>query len=166
MNAYSLLQVKSLKTLTGRKATKYINIYNISYLIFLSHWWVCTITLFKTLNSVFWQQKHSTKRKDSFFEIQPKSEFLRSTILSRKTHIHFYERSEVQPGVCRLGHEEKEEGVQARVKAAQTHGCFKVHVEAVCSSQEQQHVVGEVQDPGGGEAQQEDDKHQRAGLDI
>lgn len=75
-----------------------------------------------------------------------------SSILNRNAHAHFYERFEVQRGACRLGHEEKEEGVQTSMKAAQTHGCFEVHVEAVCSIQEQLHVVEEVQDSGGSEA--------------
>lgn len=100
---------------------------------------------FLTLIQYSYLQKHSTiHSKDSLFEIQPKSESSKSIVLSRKTHAHFYERCEVQPGASRLGHEEKEEGVQTSMKAAQTHGCFKVHVEAVCSIPEQLHVVGEV----------------------
>lgn len=117
--------------------------------------------------SVLSQQKHSTAHsQDLLFEIQPKSGSSRSIVLNRKTHAHFDESPEVQPGACRLGHEEKEEGVQTSMEAAQTHGCFKVHVEAVCSAQEQLHVVGEDEDSSGSEAHQEDDKHQRAGLDV
>lgn len=70
-------------------------------------------------NNIFYQRKHSTiHKKDSLFEIQPKSESLRSIVLNRKTHTHFYERPEVQPGACGVGHEEEEEGVQTSMKAA------------------------------------------------
>lgn len=41
-----------------------------------------------------------------------------------------------------------------------------MHVEAVCSTQEQLRVVEEVQDSSRSEAHQEDDEHQRAGLDV
>lgn len=73
---------------------------------------------------------------------------------------------EVIPRTCRFGHEKKEKGVQSGVEAAQAHRHVKVHIETLSSVHKQLHIVEEVQESGGCETHQEDDKHQRAGLDV
>lgn len=50
--------------------------------------------------------------------------------------------------------------------AAQTLCSFEIDVQSFCSTGKELHVVEEVQDSGGGEAQQKDGEHQRAGSDI
>lgn len=69
-------------------------------------------------------------------------------------------------GTCRLGHDDKEKGVQTGMEAAQTHGHIKVHIQTLCSICKQLHVMEEVQDSSRGETHEEDEGHQRAGLDV
>lgn len=87
-------------------------------------------------------------------------------LLKRYAEGFAFEGPEVKPGACRLGHDEEEEGVQTGVDAAQTHRHFKVHVQSLRPVHGQLQVMEEVQDSGGSETQQEDDEHQRAGLDV
>lgn len=89
-----------------------------------------------------------------------------SLFLKRHAEGLCFEGPEVKSGACRLGHEEKEEGVQAGVQAAQTRRHFKVHVQTLPSIHEQLHLMEEVQQRSRSEAQQEDGEHQRAGLDV
>lgn len=72
----------------------------------------------------------------------------------------------MKPGARRPGHEEEEEGVQAGVKATQTHRHYKVHIQTLCSIRKQLHVMEEVQGSSGSKTHYKDDKHQRAGLDV
>lgn len=96
----------------------------------------------------------------------PISRVLQSRTLNGDAQISNGERFEAKPGACRLGHEEEQEGVQAGVQATQTHCHFEIHVRAICAVHEELHVMESVQDPGRGEAHEEDDEHQRARLDV
>lgn len=82
------------------------------------------------------------------------------SLLDRYAQGLAFKGPEVKAGACRLGHEEKEEGVQTGMEAAQTHRHVKVHVKTLRSVHKQSHIMEEVQDSSGCETRQEDDKHQ------
>lgn len=88
------------------------------------------------------------------------------TLLDRYAKSVTLESHEAKFGACRLGHEHKEEGVQAGVEAAQTHRHVEVHVQTFCPICGLLHKMEKMQDSSWEKTHQEDGEHQRAGLDV
>lgn len=88
------------------------------------------------------------------------------TLLDRYAKSVALESHEAKFGACRLGHEHKEEGVQAGVEAAQTHRHVEVHVQTFCPICGLLHKMEKMQDSSREKTHQEDGEHQRAGLDV
>lgn len=88
------------------------------------------------------------------------------TLLDRYAKGVALESHEVKFGACRRGHEQKEEGVQAGMEAAQTHRRVEVRIQTFCPIYRLLHKMEKMQDSSRDKTHQEDGEHQRAGLDV